>query len=158
MKAPPHDPVRNPAHYTIYPVQPIALTRYLGFCLGNAVKYVLRAPYKGGAEDLKKALQYLEWEIETPCSVPYQSFPALDAAIARLDEHLRRPPLDVIRELQADFLMQIPSFTVANSDFRKSRGDGNVWGIGWCDESRSRAASRMTQIVRALLEQMEAKA
>lgn len=61
-----HDPVTAPSHYTVYPVQPIAITRHLGFCLGNAVKYVLRAPHKGGVEDLKKALQYLEWEKECP--------------------------------------------------------------------------------------------
>ena len=59
-------PITAPAHYTVYPVQPIEITRYLGFCLGNAVKYVLRAPYKGGVDDLQKALQYLEWEEQTP--------------------------------------------------------------------------------------------
>lgn len=62
----PHDPVRHPAHYEVYPIQPIQITRHLGFCLGNAVKYVLRAPWKGGVEDCDKALQYLEWEQETP--------------------------------------------------------------------------------------------
>lgn len=58
------DPILAPAHYTVYPVQPIEITRYLGFCLGNAAKYVLRAPYKGGAEDCLKALRYLELEKE----------------------------------------------------------------------------------------------
>ena len=62
----PHDPINNPAHYTVYPVQPIEITRYLGFCLGNAVKYVLRAPYKGGVEDCLKALAYLENEQDCP--------------------------------------------------------------------------------------------
>ena len=61
-----HHPITAPAHYTVYPVQPIEITRYLGFCLGNAVKYVLRAPYKGEEEDLRKALQYLHWEAGTP--------------------------------------------------------------------------------------------
>lgn len=56
------DPVLHPAHYEVYPVQPIQITRYLDFCLGNAVKYVLRAPYKGGVEDCDKARQYLLWE------------------------------------------------------------------------------------------------
>ena len=33
----------------------------LGFCLGNALKYILRAPYKGAeAEDLAKARWYLQ--------------------------------------------------------------------------------------------------
>lgn len=69
-----NDPIMAPAHYTVYPVQPIEITRYLGFCLGNATKYVLRAPYKGGVEDCQKALRYLELEKETPqpwLSVPF---------------------------------------------------------------------------------------
>lgn len=37
----------------------------LGFCLGNAVKYILRCGRKGdGVEDLKKAVWYIEREIE----------------------------------------------------------------------------------------------
>lgn len=37
----------------------------LGFCLGNAVKYISRAGKKGAAiEDLKKAVWYLQREIE----------------------------------------------------------------------------------------------
>lgn len=58
------DPIRNPAHYTVYPVQPIEIARHLGFCMGNVVKYVLRAPFKGGVEDCNKALRYLRWEQE----------------------------------------------------------------------------------------------
>lgn len=58
------NPVSAPRHYTAYPVQPIAITRHLGFCMGNVFKYVLRAPFKGGVEDCKKALQYLDWEKE----------------------------------------------------------------------------------------------
>ena len=65
-----NDPILAPAHYTVYPVQPIEITRYLGFCLGNATKYVLRAPYKGGEEDCLKALRYLKLEKETPGSLP----------------------------------------------------------------------------------------
>ena len=36
----------------------------LGFCLGNVVKYVLRAERKNGLEDLRKAKWYLERAIE----------------------------------------------------------------------------------------------
>lgn len=55
-----HDPVNHPAHYTQYPHEVIELTEQLGFCLGNAVKYILRADYKGHkSEDLKKAVWYL---------------------------------------------------------------------------------------------------
>ena len=61
-----HDPVRHPAHYEIFPIQPITISRHVGFCLGNALKYVMRAPWKGGEEDCEKALQYLKFEQETP--------------------------------------------------------------------------------------------
>jgi hypothetical protein len=35
------------------------IVRDLPFTLGNVLKYVWRAPYKGGAEDCIKALDYL---------------------------------------------------------------------------------------------------
>lgn len=57
------DPVKAPAHYTAYsPLQPIDVCRHLDFNLGNAVKYACRAPFKGGAEDIDKAVRYLEIE------------------------------------------------------------------------------------------------
>lgn len=60
-----NDPVSHPAHYTQYEHEVIELTEKLGFCLGNAVKYILRAPYKGHeAEDLKKARWYVNRIIE----------------------------------------------------------------------------------------------
>ena len=37
----------------------------LNFNLGNVVKYVCRAPYKGtSVRDLEKAIQYLQFELE----------------------------------------------------------------------------------------------
>jgi hypothetical protein len=42
----------------------------LGFCLGNAVKYICRAPHKGTEEqDLRKALWYVSRACEHPESV-----------------------------------------------------------------------------------------
>jgi hypothetical protein len=35
----------------------------MGFCLGNAVKYIWRADMKNGVEDLQKAVWYLQREI-----------------------------------------------------------------------------------------------
>lgn len=61
-----NDMVKNPKHYA-HPsgVEVIEITRHESFLRGNIIKYVLRAPYKGSElEDLKKAAQYLEWEIE----------------------------------------------------------------------------------------------
>lgn len=72
-----HDPITSPAHYTVYPVQPIEITRYLGFNLGNATKYVLRAPWKGGVEDCLKAQFYLERERE--CCQPWIPVPLYKA-------------------------------------------------------------------------------
>jgi len=66
--------VNHPAHYMDTgmqcdkcgaPIEVIQITRELNFCLGNVVKYVLRAGKKGDAiEDLKKAAKYIEFEIE----------------------------------------------------------------------------------------------
>lgn len=50
-------------HFKIEPVQFI-LENNLGFVLGNVIKYVCRAPFKGGLEDLLKAQHYLEMLIE----------------------------------------------------------------------------------------------
>lgn len=63
---PTYDPVNRPAHYTSHPsgIETIRLTEHMGFCLGNVIKYVMRAPYKGSQlEDLKKAIWYIEREI-----------------------------------------------------------------------------------------------
>lgn len=54
-------------HYKQHPsgVEAIELTRHESFLRGNILKYVLRAPYKGSElQDLKKAAEYLQWEIE----------------------------------------------------------------------------------------------
>ncbi|TDD97223.1 DUF3310 domain-containing protein [Actinomadura rubrisoli] len=61
------DPVSRPAHYIRHPsgVECIAITKWMNFCLGNAVKYIWRAGLKGDAvKDLEKAREYLRIEIE----------------------------------------------------------------------------------------------
>lgn len=66
-RMPDADPVNHPAHYTNHPsgVECITITEHMGFCLGNAVKYIWRADLKGNAvEDLKKAAFYIQREIE----------------------------------------------------------------------------------------------
>ncbi len=65
---PDNDPVNSPSHYTNHPsgVQCIDITKHMGFCLGNAMKYIWRADLKEDAiEDLQKAVFYLNKEIET---------------------------------------------------------------------------------------------
>ena len=105
------DMVNSAPHYTVYPVQPIEIARHLGFCLGNAVKYVLRAPFKGEVEDCDKALKYLAWEEERPqAPMTVQAFAALEHDITRLRDALvlwESDPLveDDITSGQSEFLM-----------------------------------------------------
>ena len=55
------DVVNHPAHYTQYEHEVIELTENLDFCVGNACKYILRAPFKGNErQDIEKALWYME--------------------------------------------------------------------------------------------------
>jgi hypothetical protein len=61
--------VNHPSHYggaeNLYEAIKVIEAWNLGFCLGNAVKYILRAGKKGDAcEDLKKGAWYLQREIE----------------------------------------------------------------------------------------------
>ncbi len=109
-----HDPVHRPARYTVYPVEPIDITRHLGFCLGNAVKYVLRAPYKGGEEDCRKALQYLKWEgeIRQP-PVSLQAYNRISEALEALQEYLVSEGdalWDDISGAQSDFLTALDAY------------------------------------------------
>jgi len=62
-----NDPVNRPRHYTEHPsgIECIQVTEHMGFNLGNAVKYIWRCDLKKDAiEDLKKAVWYVEREIE----------------------------------------------------------------------------------------------
>ena len=60
------DLVQQPPHYTQHPsgVECITITEHMNFNLGNAVKYIWRAPYKGKErQDLEKARWYIEREL-----------------------------------------------------------------------------------------------
>ena len=70
------DNVNHPAHYTwlkdLCGIEVIDITRHMDFCLGNAIKYILRAGHKKDAsltdtdkqiEDLNKAIWYIQDEI-----------------------------------------------------------------------------------------------
>ena len=68
------DPVHHPPHYTSHPaccecgrgVECIQIAEHMGFCLGNAVKYLWRCQYKHSNPvfDLRKAIWYIEREIQ----------------------------------------------------------------------------------------------
>ena len=62
-----NDMVNHPVNYTNHPsgVEVIQITEHMNFCLGNAIKYLMRSEYKGKQiEDLKKAIWYISREIE----------------------------------------------------------------------------------------------
>ena len=61
------DMVNHPPHYTNHPsgVECIQITEHMGFCIGNAVKYLWRADLKNDAlQDLQKARWYIDREID----------------------------------------------------------------------------------------------
>lgn len=63
-----NDPVNHPSHYTDGKIEVIDFIedKKLGFCLGNAVKYIARAGKKDPSkevEDLKKAAWYVDRRI-----------------------------------------------------------------------------------------------
>src|SRR5690625_2794919 len=65
------DNVNQPNHYTQgkyevidYIKDKLTNEQYIGYCLGNVLKYVSRHELKGGKEDLGKAQVYLGWAIE----------------------------------------------------------------------------------------------
>jgi hypothetical protein len=61
-------------HYRARGIQPIEYihANNLGFCEGNVVKYVTRWKDKGGEDDLRKAIHYLELliQLETESFLP----------------------------------------------------------------------------------------
>lgn len=61
------DVVNHPSHYTSHPsgIECIQITEHMGFCIGNAIKYLWRADLKNNAlEDLQKAAWYIQREID----------------------------------------------------------------------------------------------
>lgn len=91
-----HDPVNHPKHYTQYPVEVIELTEHMGFCLGNAVKYLLRWRFKNGLEDLKKAQWYLRRGRKTSMPLHEEAYKRLRDAWLRLRDHVPTPDDDVL--------------------------------------------------------------
>lgn len=61
------DNVNHPKHYNSHPsgIEAITVCEHMSFNIGNAIKYLWRADFKGAAlEDLKKAVWYINREIE----------------------------------------------------------------------------------------------
>lgn len=73
------DAVNHPRHYTSHPsgIEAIEVCELVGFCLGNALKYILRRELKGDEiTDLRKAKWYVTRELSgriagaTPAPAP----------------------------------------------------------------------------------------
>lgn len=49
-------------HYQHFEIQPVEfiVKNNLNWMQGNVIKYTVRAPYKGGAQDIDKAIHYLQ--------------------------------------------------------------------------------------------------
>lgn len=67
------DKIKSPSHYKLdgLGIESIDIIKarlgkegFKAFCVGNVIKYVLRAEKKNGLEDYKKSRQYLDWVIE----------------------------------------------------------------------------------------------
>jgi len=54
------------SHYNRYSIQPVdfILANKLDWCEANAIKYITRHKDKGGVEDVRKAIHYLEILLE----------------------------------------------------------------------------------------------
>ena len=70
-KGEPEDNVNHPKHYNVGDIEVIEyikdkLTKeeYIGYCMGNVIKYVSRYKHKNDKEELSKAMVYLSWAIE----------------------------------------------------------------------------------------------
>mgnify|MGYP000952341716 FL=1 len=73
------DNVNNPNHYKLgCGIESIEIIKivlgtqgFVAFCLGNILKYLIRAEKKNKLEDYKKAAKYLEWIIERDNKISY---------------------------------------------------------------------------------------
>ena len=65
------DAVYHPQHYTSGGLECIEAIKasmptdgFCDYCKGNILKYIWRWRYKGGVQDLRKAMVYLDWLIK----------------------------------------------------------------------------------------------
>ena len=64
--------VNHPSRYNHHGIETIDVIKawtegcdgVYAFCIGNAIKYLSRWQEKGGIEDIKKAIWYLQWVVD----------------------------------------------------------------------------------------------
>lgn len=78
----------------------LGLRGFVAFCLGNILKYLIRAEKKNGKEDYKKAAKYLEWVMERDNPDKYEVIQIIDAE--ELEKYLGVKWNQIISEIAKD--------------------------------------------------------
>ena len=101
------DNINNANHYQICGFNSIEIIKrvlgtqgFVAFCLGNILKYLIRAEKKNGKEDYKKAAKYLEWVIERDSRDKYAVIQIID--INNLEKDLGVEWSKIISEIAKD--------------------------------------------------------
>lgn len=106
------DNVNNPNHYKLScGVESIEIIKrvlgtkgFVAFCLGNILKYLIRAEKKNKLEDYKKAAKYLEWVIERDNPDKYEVIQIID--ISDLERDLGVEWSKIISEIAKDLSVE----------------------------------------------------
>lgn len=106
------DNINNPNHYklscgieSIEIIKRVLGTKgFVAFCLGNILKYLIRAEKKNGKEDYKKAAKYLEWVIERDNPDKYEVIQIIDAE--ELEKYLGVKWNQIILEIAKDLSIE----------------------------------------------------
>ena len=132
------DPVNHPKHYNDHPsgVECIVIAEHMNFCIGNAFKYLYRAGIKHPekeAEDLKKAMFYIEYELESRTDIPWRRLKNLlvdetamtastgwEAAIAVIKSERRWDSTGLMREA-LDTLIMASQFPYSIGYLKRAR-------------------------------------
>ena len=106
------DNINNPNHYKLdCGVESIEIIKrvlgikgFVAFCLGNILKYLIRAEKKNKTEDYKKAAKYLEWVIERDNHDKYAVIQIID--INDLEKDLGVEWSKIISEIAKDLSIE----------------------------------------------------
>nr|DAR72657.1 MAG TPA: nucelotide kinase [Caudoviricetes sp.] len=101
------DNINNANHYQICGFNSIEIIKrvlglrgFVAFCLGNILKYLIRAEKKNKLEDYKKAAKYLAWVIEREGTDKYEVIQIVDAE--ELEKYLGVEWSKIISEIAKD--------------------------------------------------------
>ena len=115
------DVVDHPNHYTAYKFEVIELTRQLPFDAGNCVKYIVRAPFKNGIEDLQKAVWYAR-DMLSPASsmmdisTDEQKINSINSLVEYFSSVVQASDIPCA-EIFGSLLSSVVSYSLCNSQF-----------------------------------------